>query len=42
MPSNWKNQLMREKEHIWDPKTEFYSKKSLHKLVFNEIAATFQ
>ncbi|MPC17385.1 hypothetical protein E2C01_010239 [Portunus trituberculatus] len=36
-------QLVREKEHIWDPKNELYGKKeSLSKLSFNEIAATLQ
>ncbi|MPC31976.1 hypothetical protein E2C01_025277 [Portunus trituberculatus] len=35
-------ELVREKEHIWNPKSELYSKKSLRKSEFDEIAATLR
>ncbi|MPC79264.1 hypothetical protein E2C01_073780 [Portunus trituberculatus] len=35
-------ELVRETEHIWDPRNESYSKKSLRKSSFDETAATLQ
>ncbi|MPC27186.1 hypothetical protein E2C01_020352 [Portunus trituberculatus] len=35
-------ELVREEQHIWDPRSALYSEKSLCESLFDEIAATLQ